>query len=121
MADAFAKSNLEKINKITKEIDGSSLEAKVAFKELLPENMTNFKLTEITIKLVYEIITKSPPKKSRGNDKLNTFIVKKMPQLTAVFVTHLFNCMARNSVFPKALKISRVIPIRKPKKNKDEL
>ena len=87
----------------------------------MPRNEEDIKLKEVTIKEVYEIINKSRPTKSRGNNEVNMYILKQIPQLSAIALTHIINCIIRTGIFPESMKISRVIPILKPKKDKNSL
>ena len=49
------------------------------------------------------------------------YILKQIPQLSAIALTHIINTIIRTGIFPECMKISRVIPILKPKKDKNLL
>ena len=49
------------------------------------------------------------------------YILKQIPQLAAIALTHIINTIIRTGTFPDCMKISRVIPILKPKKDKNSL
>ena len=95
--------------------------AETVFKQLIPRNPNDFEFSEITINQMAKIIHKSKPTKSRGNDEVNMFTIKEIPQLVSIALTHLCNTMVRKGVFPSALKTSRVIPILKPGKCSKDL
>ena len=45
------------------------------------------------------------------------YVLKQIPEFSAICLTHIINNIIRKSIFPKSLKTSRIIPIHK--KNKD--
>ena len=67
----------------------------------MPRNEEDIKLKEVTIKEVYEIINKSRPTKSRGNNEVNMYILKQIPQLSAIALTHIINCTIRMGIFSR--------------------
>ena len=97
----------------------STILAQLVFKKLVKRNPKDFKLKEVTIKDTYNYLNKLKPSKSRGDDEVNNFIIKQIPNFMAVCITHLFNHIVWKGIFPDNLKTSRVIPIRKPNKRKD--
>ena len=52
-----------------------------------------------------------------GYDGLNFLIIKMIPQIISLWLTHGMNQMIRKGIFPKTLKIARITPIKKPMKN----
>ena len=76
-----------------------------------------FELKQISLKRTYQIITNMKTSKATGFDDLNSFIIKEIPHITSVWMTHLINCIVRKSRFPQVFKITRIMPICKPKKS----
>ena len=58
------------------------------------------------------------PTASTGFDAINAKILKQIPEITSMWITHLTNSIFRTSRFPKILKISKITPISKPNKVK---
>ena len=112
---------VKKLKKIRDLMPSLTIVAQIVFKKLVPRSQNDFELKEITISQAYEFIEKLKPSKSCGNNEINNFIVKQIPQFMALSITHLFNHMVRSSTFPDVLKTSRVIPIKKPKKPGDHI
>ena len=54
---------------------------------------------------------------SRGYDKINSRLLKEIPHISALFITHLTNSIIRTSRFPKCLKTTWILPISKPNKS----
>merc|ERR1711954_299442 len=121
LANEFSKTLLDKIQEIKSELPVNDIIAEKIYKDLVPRNENDIKLKEVTIKEIYEFINKSRPTKSRGNNEINMYILKQIPQLSAIALTHIINTIIRTGIFPDCMKISRVIPILKPKKDKNLL
>ena len=75
-------------------------------------------MRKITIPETYEIITTMKTTNSTGYDSLNSRMMKEIPHIMALLMTHLINSILRTSKFPKCLKVTRLIPICKPRKSK---
>ena len=45
-------------------------------------------------------------------------VIKKLNDKIAPYLTHLFNNMIRTSIYPQRLKVTKILPILKPQKNK---
>ena len=84
---------------------------------LMKKPESKFKLNEIKLEETYEIITKMKRSNSSGYDSVNSRILKEIPHIISIYMTHLINTMIRTSTFPKALKITKIIPLSKPKKS----
>ena len=61
------------------------------------------------------LIDSMKPSKARGNTEINMYILKQIPEFTSICMTHLVNTVIRSGRFPDKLKISRMMPILKPK------
>ena len=83
---------------------------------LVERPKSTFELPEIEIKETYEIIDKMSATNARGFDNLNSKILKMIPHVASLWITHLINSIIRTRKFPEILKISRVIPIKKQNK-----
>ena len=95
--------------------------AEKIYKQLIEGNDDSMEVEEVTIKEMYKLITKSRPTKLRGNNELNMYVLRQIPELAAICLTHLVNSIIRTRQFPDILKISRIIPILKPKKDRMSL
>ena len=83
---------------------------------LIKKPKSKFKLEEIKLEDTYQIITKMQKTNSSGYDNVNSRILKEIPHIISIYMTHLINTMIRTSIFLQALKITKIIPISKPKK-----
>ena len=99
----------------------NNIVAEEVFKTLVPRVDEELTIKEVTIKDIKEIIKKSKPSKSRGNDELNMLIIKLIPDFLAICIAHLVNCIIRMGIFLQTLKTSHIIPIHKNKKDKKQL
>merc|ERR1711954_552990 len=91
LANEFSKTLLDKIQEIKNELPVNDIIAEKIYKDLVPRNENEIKSKEVTIKEIYEIINKSRPTKSRGNNEVNMYILKQIPQLSAIALTHIIN------------------------------
>ena len=121
LANEFTKNVLKKIKEIRDELPENDLVAEMIYKDLMPRIKNSIKLEEVTIKQMYELINKAKPTKARGNNELNMHILKHIPQLTLIVLTHIVNTIIRTGIFPDCMKISQVIPILNPRKDKKSL
>ena len=49
-------------------------------------------------------------------DNLNSRIINEIPHIISLYLTHMINCMIRTEIYPKFLKVKKIIKILKPKK-----
>ena len=77
---------------------------------------SKFYLKEIQLKEKYSIISEMKSSNVRGYYEINSKTLKLIPPFTALAMTHLINCIIRTSTFPRFLKVAKIIPICKPKK-----
>ena len=49
-------------------------------------------------------------------DDLNTHIIKMIPHITSIWMTHLFSAIVHTKMFPRIRKITRILPLLKPQK-----
>merc|ERR1711954_185007 len=105
LANEISKTLLDKIQEIKNELPVNDIIAEKIYKDLVPRNENEIKLQEVTIKEIYEIINKSRPTKSRGNNEVNMYILKQIPQLAAIALTHIRNTIIRMGIFPECMKI----------------
>lgn len=99
----------------------STILAQIIYKKLVKRNRNDFKFKKTTIEGTYKYSIKLKPPKSRGDDELNISIVKQIPNLMALCITHLCNHKVRKGIFPEIIKTSIVILLKKPRKPKDSL
>merc|ERR1711954_312632 len=55
---------------------------------------------------------------SAGMDDITSKMIKMIPKVTAMYMTHLINAVIITAKYPSILKISRILPILKPGKVK---
>ena len=96
---------MDKIQEIKSELPVNDIIAEKIYKDLVPRNENEIKLQEVTIKEVYDIINKSRPTKLQGNNEVNMYILKQIPQLSAIALTHIINTIIRTGIFPDCMKI----------------
>ena len=77
---------------------------------------TTLEIDSITVDEMYKAIQRMKTSTSCGFDQLSSKTIKLIPEITALWLTHLMNNMLRTGIFPKILKISKITPIRKPRK-----
>ena len=56
-----------------------------------------------------------------GFDNISMSIIKIIPDVLAIYIMHGINSSIRQEIFPDILKITRILPILKPEKNKFDL
>ena len=88
---------------------------------LIPRKDSTFTLPNITFEQCFEIIQGLKSSNSVGYDSLNSKIIKIIGDIITPYLTHLINCSINEGKFPKALKISRILPLVKPNKNPTKL
>ncbi len=77
-----------------------------------PSNHTMF-MQPVTENEILKIISKLDPNKSPGHDNINNHLIKKIANEICSPLTRLFNLSITKSVFPKDLKMAKVVPIYK--------
>merc|ERR1712081_125778 len=80
-----------KLTKIKESLPTSTILAQMIYRKLVPKITTEFQLKKFTIKEIYKYIEKIPPSKCRGNDEINNYILKEIPKIMALAITHLYN------------------------------
>ena len=65
------------------------------------------------------LVHNAKSKKSKGHDKLDMWLVKKIIPHIVTPLKHIFNTSLQKRIFPDAMKIARVIPLFKSGDNKE--
>lgn len=76
-------------------------------------------LEPISASDVLEVVRKMKSKNSSGHDEISTNLVKQSVQNIIIPLTHMINTSLTHGIFPKNLKIAKVIPIYKSNDQKD--
>ena len=88
--------------------------------KLIKKPDKKFALPKISYEETYKIILKMKLSGSSGLDEIDSKIIKMVPKVTAMMMTHLINSIITTGIYPDILKISRILPILKPGKAKSE-
>merc|ERR1711954_472042 len=91
------------------------------FKSVIPRVNDDIVLEPVTIKEVKKIIKSMKNSNSRGNTEITNQIVKTLIDYLGVALSHLANTIYKTGVYPKALKIARVLPLKKSGKPSESL
>ena len=83
--------------------------------KLIHENVNSLYFCPTTEKEIINIIPKLPSKVSSGYDKINNNLLKEIKQEIANPLTDLLNKSMSQGKFPKAMKMSKVVPLHKGK------
>ena len=73
------------------------------------------------MKEIREIIKKIKSSNSRGNSEITSRNIKTLINYMSAAITHLTNRIYCTGIYPEALKIARVLPIKKQGKDEDKL
>ena len=76
-----------------------------------------FSFEQVTIQEVYKVITNAKSRNSKGHDRLSMRSMKEMPHVMSIFITHLFNSIVTTKQFPEILKLTKLLPTKKPGKD----
>lgn len=79
------------------------------------ENIEKFTKNE-----VLAVIKNLKPKKAPGYDLITDRLLKELPDVGIVYLTHLFNATLRLNFYPPQWKMAKVVMILKPGKNSDD-
>ena len=71
------------------------------YKILGPRVEENFELNEVLIKDLLKTLKESKMSKSRGNDNLNMYVIRQIPEFSAICIRHIIDCIIRTSIFPQ--------------------
>ena len=82
---------------------------------LIHENVDSLYFCPTTEREIINIISKLPNKVSSGYDKINNNLLKEIKQEIVNLLTDLFNKSMSQGEFPKAMKMSKVVPLHKGK------
>jgi len=97
---------------------GSNLASQIptgntSHEEFLDQTSHNFKLSEVTISQVIEILTKVDSRKATGLDGISAHILKASCDVIAPQLAYMFNRSIKTSKFIDEWKVARVTPIHK--------
>ena len=118
ICNIFCKFFIEKVRKIKKSIPNTVQNPLEILKKLVPETKEELRFKEITNKECYNIIDETRTSNTCGFDSISPRIMKMIPHVMSIFLTHGINQILRTKTFPEILKITRVLPISKKQKNK---
>ena len=121
LANCFNVFFKEKIRNIQKSFFDWPLNPLFVLSLIIPRKECRFCLPETTVEEVENIIRNMKSSNGVGFDNINTRIIKKIPEITAVFVCHLINTAIQSNKYPEMLKITRILPLSKAGKNKDKM
>ena len=79
-----------------------------------------FKIMDVSVKEMEEILGKIKPKTSSGPDGVSTKVLRTLKQEFAPIIAKLVNISTRTATFPKNLKLARVQPLYKGEGKKNE-
>ena len=106
---------IEKISKIRNHFTNSSVDPIKILESLIPRNPNTFQIPLITIEKTKIIIKNLKTSNSTGHDLLSNQILKKINDILSPHVTHLINSIIITNIFPDTFKISKILPLSKPK------
>ena len=118
LADIFNDFFVHKITLIRSSFIDSGCDPLVTLNELIPKVSTEFELRPVSVIEVYEVITNMSGTNARGFDSMNSKILKMIPHMASLWLTHLYNNIIHTGKYPKLLKVTRLLPISKPSKVK---
>ena len=111
---------ISKIRDIRKDFNDKDNKAMELLENMIEKPKTSFDLQPVKVHQVYEIIDKAKRSNSTGHDSISMNVVKECPQFFARCLCHLYNSILNMKKYPANLKISKIIPIRKPGKPENE-
>ena len=85
--------------------------------KLIEKPDSELDIEEVEDNEIYKTITEMKSTNACGYDGLNSRIVKMIPHIMSLWMTHGMNSMIRTGIFQKVLKIARLTPIKKQTKN----
>lgn len=77
-----------------------------------PKKPIKFKKNKIV-----SVINQLKPKKAPGYDKITPKMLKELPNIAVLHISHIFNAISRTAYYPKAWKLSQITMIGKPGKD----
>ena len=116
MAEMFNQFFVKKIKDIQEKFNPNDDDQIPLLERLIRRPNTKLEVNFITINEVYDAITWLRTSNSCGYDQMSSRIIKMIPELMAFWLTHLLNQMLRTGTFPRILKISKITPVKKPRK-----
>ena len=95
LSNIFNNHFIQKIKDINKTFTKSEVNPIDILELVIPKANTQFHLPEVTFEEVKDMIVKMKGTNSVGFDGLSSKIIKKILEMTAVFVTHIINTSIR--------------------------
>ena len=111
---------IDKIEKIQEKFDDKDDQQMNILQRLIKKPESTLEVNQITVNEMYEPIVRMKSSTSCGFDQLSSKTIKMIPEMTSLWLTHLMNSMLRTGKFPRILKISKITPIKKPRKQSNE-
>ena len=106
----------ESVEEIRKTFTENKDLALKALKALKPETSKKFNFNEIDRFKMYRIINKAKNSRTSSDDNGMMDMIRQIPSIMAIILTHLFNLIIRKKKFPQCLKNARLMPLKKPGK-----
>ena len=88
------------------------------FGSLIPKSNKKINLPVLKFEDTKNIIRNSKNSWTLCQDNISMNVIKKLNKNIAPYLSHLFNNMIRTSIYPQRLKVTKILPILKPQKNK---
>ena len=85
------------------------------YKNKIPRQVQSLYLSQTTEQEVKKLKKKLPNKTSSGYDNINNILLKKLADILASLLNHVFNLSISQGIFPSTMKIVEIIPLFKCK------
>jgi hypothetical protein len=113
LADTMNKFFINKVTRLRDGIQQDDNDPLETMSEVMRERLCKFTMKPVTPAEVEKIIAGLKNSKSTGLDYLDTYVIKLATKEILPAITHIVNLSIRDSLFPKAWKKSKVVPLLK--------
>ena len=107
-----------KISEIRNKFSTNIINPMTILEHLIPRNKNNFEIPLLTINDTKKLIKGAKNSWTICNTNLSMNVLKKINTLISQHLTHLFNTITRTRVYPKVMKVSKIVPLLILGKNK---
>ena len=108
----------QKIKKIESAFKDPKVDPIEILERVCNKPKSKFSFRKMKYEETLEIINSMKNTNSCGFDGISSKTIKKVPKQTAMYMTHIINCIIERKIYPEILKISKITPILKSDKDK---
>ena len=119
MAAALNRQYTQTIRKLIGEMESNGVDPLEHYRKVVPQGLTKFTFKQINMSQLRTTLSRMRATGSMGEDDLSTKNIKQAQKELEPLLLKLINTTIKSTTYPEALKTTKIVPIPKPNKNKN--